>query len=405
MSITEVKLDDVVTISGGGTPSKKRPEFFTGEIPWVSPKDMKTWEITTSIDRITQEAVENSSAKLIDPEAVLLVIRSGVLKHSLPVGINRVPVTVNQDLKALRCGERILPDYLARYLQANATNILTKVRGTTADNIPTESLRQLPIPLPPLSEQKRIAEILDRAEALRAKRRAALALLDELTQSIFLEMFGDPVSNPKGWERVRFRTILDRIDSGWSPKCLDRPVQDNEWGVLKLGAVTWCKYNPFENKALPPGIDPRPELETQRGDLLFTRKNTFELVAACSLVGETPPKLMIPDLVFRFRFKEEAQVNSVFLQRLLTHPNKRKEIQRLAGGSSGSMPNISKSRLQTAMIELPPIKLQNEYAKRVESIEKLKRPIEKSLAELDELFASLQSRAFKGDLLQHSLQS
>ncbi len=254
------------------------------------------------------------------------------------------------------------------------------------------------IPLPPLSEQKRIAEILDRAEALRSKRRAALALLDELTQSIFLDMFGDPVTNPMGWKRVRFGTILDGIDSGWSPTCLDRPVEGNEWGVLKLGAVTWCEYNSLENKALPPGIEPRPELEVKRGDLLFTRKNTYELVAACALVLETPPKLMLPDLVFRFRFAAEAKVNSVFLQRLLTHPNKRHEIQRLAGGSSGSMPNISKARLQTAMIELPPIELQNQFAEIVEGIKVMERPSEKSTAELDQLFASLQHRAFRGEL-------
>jgi len=156
--------------------------------------------------------------------------------------------------------------------------------------------------------------------------------------------------------------------------------------------------NPFENKALPSGIEPRPELEVQRGDLLFTRKNTYDLVAACALVSETPPNLMLPDLVFRFHLVADAEVNSVFLQRLLTHPNKRKEIQRLAGGTSGSMPNISKARLQTAMIELPPIKLQNEYSERVESIKKLKRPFEKSTAELDQLFASLQHRAFRGEL-------
>ncbi len=105
-----VALDDLVSVSGGGTPSKSRPEFFTGQIPWVSPKDMKCWEIFDSQDHITQEAIDNSSTKLIGTGAVLVVIRSGILKHSLPVAINRVPVTLNQDMKALVCTDRTIPE-------------------------------------------------------------------------------------------------------------------------------------------------------------------------------------------------------------------------------------------------------------------------------------------------------
>ena len=109
-----VALDDLVSVSGGGTPSKSRPEIFTGQIPWVSPKDMKCWEIFDSQDHITQEAIDNSSTKLIGTGAVLVVIRSGVLKHSLPVAINRVLVTLNQDMKALVCTDRTIPETCPR---------------------------------------------------------------------------------------------------------------------------------------------------------------------------------------------------------------------------------------------------------------------------------------------------
>ncbi|HLQ45860.1 MAG TPA: restriction endonuclease subunit S [Planctomycetaceae bacterium] len=107
MKTRTVQLDDLVTIVGGGTPSKARPEYFLGHIPWVSPKDVKTWNIFDSQDHITEDAIDRSSTSLIDPGAVLVVIRSGVLKHTLPVAINRVAVTLNQDLKALVCGDRI----------------------------------------------------------------------------------------------------------------------------------------------------------------------------------------------------------------------------------------------------------------------------------------------------------
>ena len=136
----------------------------------------------------------------------------------------------------------------------------------------------------------------------------------------------------------------------------------------------------------------------KRGDLLFARKNTYELVAACALVRETPPRLLMSDLIFRLRLRAEAKIDSVFLHQLLIYPTKRGDIQRLAGGSAGSMPNISKSRLETTVIEVPPIELQHEFARRVSVVEKLKTAQRQSLAELDALFASLQHRAFRGEL-------
>jgi type I restriction enzyme S subunit len=162
--------------------------------------------------------------------------------------------------------------------------------------------------------------------------------------------------------------------------------------------VTRCEYNASENKALPPNEEPDPSLEVKAGDLLFTRKNTYELVAACAFVRATPPKLMMSDLIFRLRLKDNAPVDKAFLQNLLVYPSKRSAIQKLAAGSSGSMPNISKARLLTVLIELPPLELHREFARRVAAVEKLKTAQRAALAELDALFASLQHRAFRGEL-------
>lgn len=295
---------------------------------------------------------------------------------------------------------RIDARFLYQYFRTPAAlrRLLGQTQATGVPHINLGILKRFAVPVPPLDEQRRIAEVLDRAEALRAKRRAALAQLDTLTQSIFLDLFGDPVENRKAWPRVPFETLLMAIESGWSPTCLDRGVVGEEWGVLKLGAVSWCEFDPTENKALPPDVEPDPRLEVGVGDLLFARKNTYDLVGACVLVRETPPRLMIPDLVFRFRLKADAAVDPCFLQQLLIYPTKRRDIQKLAGGTSGSMPNISKGRLQAASIELPPLKLQQDFAQRIAAVEKLKSAQRRSLAELDALFASLQHRAFRGEL-------
>jgi len=123
------------SIYGGGTPSKNHPEYFTGAIPWVSPKDMKSLIIENSIDHITEEALANSTAKLIPPNSVLMVIRSGILKHTLPVAINTISVAINQDMKAFVPNRRITAEYLLYYFKAIEKDILGGVRGVTADNI------------------------------------------------------------------------------------------------------------------------------------------------------------------------------------------------------------------------------------------------------------------------------
>jgi type I restriction enzyme S subunit len=254
------------------------------------------------------------------------------------------------------------------------------------------------IPLPPLDEQRRIATILDASDALRAKRRAALDKLDTLAQAIFLEEFGDPIVNPKGWSSVPFSEILLRIDSGNSPICLDRPAEGDEWGILKLGAITWCEFDPKQNKALPPDRSPDHALEVKPGDLLFSRKNTSELVAACALVRQTPPRLLLPDLIFRLYLRSDAPIKPDFLFYLLINPKKRREIQKLAGGSAGSMPNISKEKLRTVAILVPPLPLQRNFGRIAEALDKQKAAHRESLLKLDILFASLQNRAFRGEL-------
>ena len=242
--------------------------------------------------------------------------------------------------------------YLERYLRSPLalSYYASKLQGTTARrrNLPRDIFLKMSVPLPRYSEQVRIADVLDRADSQHSKRRKTISLLDSLRQAIFIEMFGDPLRNKMGWTRVSLECLLDRIESGHSPRCLDRPIQPGEWGVLKLGAVTSCEYNSSENKALPPSALIDPAHEVGIGDILFSRKNTRELVGASVLVTNTPPHLLMPDLIFRLAVKPNAPVDKRYLHRLLSYPTKRQNIQELANGSAGSMPNISKARLLEA---------------------------------------------------------
>ncbi|MFT4034437.1 MAG: restriction endonuclease subunit S [Patulibacter sp.] len=264
--------------------------------------------------------------------------------------------------------------------------------GTAQPFIKPSDVKRHPVWLPPLEEQRRIADVLDRADALRAMRRETLARLDELTQSIFTDMFGDVASvAPLG-------ELLARIDSGKSPVCLDRPATPGELGVLKLGAVSFGKFVSRENKAVRDRSDVRAADEIVAGDILMTRKNTMDLVGASAFVHESRAGLFLPDLVFRLVPREDAPLRRRYLRDALATAEVRGDIRRLAGGSAASMVNISKSKLMTVRVPVPPIRAQDEYVQRVELLHRVRATAQAHLAQLDELFASLQQRAFRGDL-------
>ena len=152
-------------IYGGGTPSKAHPEYYKdGDIPWVSAKDMKTDVLKDSQIKINQLGVDNSTARLVPVNSVIMVIRSGILKHTFPVAVNKVPITVNQDLKVFIPGERILTRFLAVQFKMQEKDILSGVRAVTADNIEFNSLKQRRMIVPPIDLQQKYLMFLERID-------------------------------------------------------------------------------------------------------------------------------------------------------------------------------------------------------------------------------------------------
>lgn len=183
-------------------------------------------------------------------------------------------------------------------------------------------------------------------------------------------MFGDPKENPYAWPLVKLSNCLLRIDSGKSITCESHSRTGLLPAVLKLSAVTYGEFNPAENKQLPNAELFVPEAEVNVGDLLFSRKNTLEYVGMSALVKETPPNLMLPDLIFRLVPKNN--IRPLFLQQLINHPQYRSTITGLATGTAGSMPNISKQKLLNLAIPLPPVKQQSCIEAFIEQADKSK---------------------------------
>ncbi|MCK6639445.1 MAG: restriction endonuclease subunit S [Bacteroidia bacterium] len=188
-------LSQIGTWKGGGTPSKSRKEFWEkGSIMWVSPKDMKSKVITDTIDRITNEAIQESSAKLIDSGSILFVVRSGILRRTLPVGLTTMEVTVNQDLQALTPAH-VLPDYVYWYVVGKNEDIRRDCSkdGTTVESIESVKLRNYKIPICTDNEQKLIVQEIESrlsvADKMEASITESLQQAEALRQSILKRAF------------------------------------------------------------------------------------------------------------------------------------------------------------------------------------------------------------------------
>ncbi|WP_416897267.1 MAG: restriction endonuclease subunit S [Minwuia sp.] len=182
---------------GGGTPSKDNLDYWTaGTIPWVTPKDMKRRMIDAAEDLITVDAVKNSATNMVPPSSVLMVVRSGILKHSLPVALNTVPVALNQDMKAFRFRRSLMPEFFAYWIEGQQKQKLLEwcQIGATVDNIDVDAMLNGQIAVPDLPTQRRIADFLDRETAridlLIEKKQRLVVLLGEKVRSDIHDLFG-----------------------------------------------------------------------------------------------------------------------------------------------------------------------------------------------------------------------
>jgi type I restriction enzyme, S subunit len=248
--------------------------------------------------------------------------------------------------------------------------------------------------MPSLSEQRRIAAILDRADELRVKRAVALAQLDSLIQAVFLDLFGDPVTNPKGWDVLRLQdTLAIPLRNGLSPSHAGKIVAK----VLTLSAITG---NGFDTKAwktstfasLPPS-----DQAVDENDFLICRGNgNLNLVGKGYFPTVRMPNVTFPDTMIAARVMPD-QIERAFLQHIWNSNVVRRQIESLARTTNGTY-KVNHTMLEGIVFIAPPLSLQREFARRVSAIEKLKAAHRASLVQMDSLFATLQHRAFRGEL-------
>ena len=286
--------------------------------------------------------------------------------------------------------DRILPKFAFHQLRwlkdRNAFYRYTR-KTTGLQNLQMNKLVELKLCVPQIEIQTSIAATLDEIVGNQRALQQGIAGFDSLAKSRFVEMFG----GLSGYESRALEGCVSVIESGKSPKCLAKPREGDDPGVLRLSAISSGVYKEAENKALPSGAKVTDGKMVRDGDILLARKNTPELVGQSVLVNHTDGNIMFPDIVFRMRSRPE--VDEVYLSHVLAHPLAG-AIKSLAHGSAKSMSNIPKSKLAKLLIPLPPLAFQQEFAAFASQVDKSRFIARQQIEKLQMLYDKLAQDYF-----------
>lgn len=298
------------------------------------------------------------------------------------------------DILPVMPGENLDRNYLAYFLRQPSMVDYANSRSTGV-NLPRlspKALADFKIPLPPLEEQKRIAQILDQADALRRLRTTALDKLNTLGQAIFHEMFGDPGANPMGWPMGIVGDLLKGAKYGTSGKA---NTEGQGLPILRMGNVTYGgRIDLSSLKHIELSDREFDKYTTRPGDILFNRTNSKELVGKTAVVTSSEP-MAIAGYLVRGRVNESG--NPHYVSGYLNSAHGKAVLRGKCKNIVG-MANINAKEFQAIPIALPPIERQNAYARKLAASQREEASLVNSSATMETLFASLQHRAFRGEL-------
>lgn len=381
------KLSEICNIQSGGTPSRSCVEYWeNGKIPWVKISDIKDKELNQTEEFITELGVEKSSAKLF-PKGTILYSIFATLGE---VCILNIDATTNQAIAGLQLtNESVLPDYLYYYLVSKKDFVNYIGRGVAQNNINLKILRNMEIPIPNKEEQERIVLRLNKLNQCISLRKQQLKKLDELVKSRFIEMFGDPVFNPKLWEIAPLSSLIVTANNGMA-----RRGRDNDGKiVLRLVELQngYIDYTEPNRISLTDAEEKRYRLK--ENDFLFARVNgNPDYVGRCAVFNEISEPVYHNDHIIRVHF-DESKINGCFTSVLLNSDYGKRQMREQIKTSAGQY-TISQDGIGAIMTILPPLDLQNKFSTFVEQTDKLKFEVKEALEKLEILKKSLMQQYF-----------
>lgn len=307
---------------------------------------------------------------------------------------NRGKGFLNQHIFRIDIDERYIDKNYLRYaINSKLDLIIDQAHGGVGlKHITKGKLEAVEIPLPSLPEQKRIAAILDRADAIRRKRQQAIQLAEDFLRAVFLDMFGDLVTNPKGFPVGTVRDLVDTANYGSSEKASET---EGEFPMLRMGNITYSGAIDFSGlKYVDLSKKDQPKYLVEKGDLLFNRTNSKELVGKTA-VYDRDDVAAIAGYLIRVRMNEKG--NSYYVSGYLNSTHGKSTLQNMCKSIVG-MANINAQEMQNIQILLPPIEIQNKYAAIFQATKQRLRSQSQSEGNLADLFAALSQKAFRGEL-------
>lgn len=384
------KLGEVCTIVSGSTPKTSVTSYWDGNIKWITPAELNedTFYIMDSVRHITEEGKEKTGLSYLPTGTVILSSRAPIGKTA----IAGCKMCCNQGFKNLICSDAIYNEYLYFFLKSKTDYLNSLGRGATFKEISKSIVESIEIPLPEVKQQKEIAEKFKKLEQLISLRKQQLAKLDELVKARFFEMFGEISDNSMNWDCFTIGKLISTIESGWSGNGKQREKHADEIAVLKVSAVTKGYFIPTECKVLDDQHNIKKYVYPQKGDILFSRANTKEMVGATVLIKKDYPDLILPDKLWKIRFCTD--VNPIYMKHVLSTTTVRNAFSAASTGTSGSMYNVSMEKFKGVIIPVPQLSVQNEFAAFVERVDQQKQTIQQSLEKLELLKKALMQEYF-----------
>lgn len=388
-----VKLGQLGTVSGGSTPSTKVSEYWDGDIAWATPSDVTKCTdiyISDTVRKITKAGLENSATKLLPSGAVLMTSRATIGE----VVINRIPMATNQGFINVVCDPRVAHnEYLAFWIRQNKRVFEERAHGVTFREISKSNFKEIPITLPPLPEQRAIAHTLRTVQAAREARRREAALERERKAALMQRLFtqgtrGEPTKT----------TEIGEVPVSWEVKRLEKAVKRTQYGLSlagkAIGSVPILRMNSLSDGGIATDdlqyvdLDQATleQFKLNKGDLLFNRTNSYELVGKTGLF-ELDATFVFASYLIRVTLLLDKAEPAFFNAYLNWTPTQRRLKAMASRGVSQS--NINATKLASLLVPLPSLTEQRTIAEILRACDEKIAALEREAAVHNELFKAL----------------
>lgn len=351
--IKTVPLGSVAVFRSGGTPSKSKPEYWGGEFPWVSAKDLKSPIIVDSLDHLT--ATGFASASIAPEKSLLVLVRGMTLHKDVPVCLAGRDVAFNQDIKALVVSDAVIPKYLLYFLDSQKSKLLDLVdsAGHGTGRLDTDSLKAFPVLIPPRPHQTAIADLLSTWDAAIEKVERLIAVKEKQFSWLLEQMIFEPARVDKNWKHLRICDIAERIQ---------RRSDGNSYPILTISSASGFVLQEEKYSRFMAGKSLEDYTLLKRGEFAYNKGNSLRYQFGCVFPLRNYDEALVPHVYVCFKLRPE--IYAEFLSHVFQADYLKAQLSALVntGIRNNGLLNINPANFMKVTVPLPPIEQQKRIA-------------------------------------------